>query len=92
MSFQYKEFEQQLEESCNQIHIDFYRKFNADTYLSAGGAKLESFINDLQKEFETTAVNFLAKYNLEKDSDAKKRVFTITKLYAKKCIEDFSKV
>ena len=92
MSFQYKELEKQLEESCSQLHKDFYRKFNNDTYLSAGGAKLESFINDLQKQFEITAVSFLAKYNLEKDAEAKKRVFTITKLYAKKCIEDFSKV
>lgn len=92
MSFKYKELEKQLENSCNQLHKDFYQKFNNERYLSAGGSKLETFINELQKEFENTAVTFLAKNNLEKDTEAKKRVFTITKLYAKKCIEDFSKV
>ena len=92
MEFNYKELEKKLENSCVQLHKDFYKKFNTDLYLSAGGSKLESFITDLQKEFENTALNFLTTHNLEKDTEAKKRVFSITKLYAKKCIEDFSKV
>ncbi|MEL1242624.1 hypothetical protein AAEO56_00005 [Flavobacterium sp. DGU11] len=92
MSFDYKELEEQLTISCNEVHQDFLNRFNSDIYISAGGARLESFINDLQKEFEGTAMAFLKKYNLEKDSEAKKRILTITKLYAKKCIEDFSKI
>jgi hypothetical protein len=92
MDFNYKELEHQLERACVDLHRDFHKKYNTDLYLSAGGSKLETFINDLQKEFENTAVNFLSKYNLEKDTEAKRRVFNITKLYAKKCIEDFSKV
>jgi len=92
MDFNYKELEKKLETACVQLHKDFYKKFNSDIYLSAGGSKLESFITNLQKEFENTAVNFLKGHNLEKDAEAKKRVFSITKLYAKKCIEDFSKV
>ena len=92
MGFKYKELEKQLENSCQQLHKDFYQKFNSERYLSAGGSKLETFINNLQQEFESTAVTFLSNNNLEKDTEAKKRVFAITKLYAKKCIEDFSKV
>jgi uncharacterized protein YbcI len=92
MSFNYKELENQLQESCNQLHKDFYKKFSNDIYLSAGGAKLETFINDLQKEFENVAVTFVANHKLEKDTEAKKRIFSITKLYAKRCIEDFSKI
>jgi len=92
MSFNYKELEDQLQESCNQLHKDFYKKFNNDIYLSAGGSKLETFINDLQKEFENVAVTFVANHKLEKDTEAKKRIFTITKFYAKKCIEDFSRI
>ncbi|MXN89709.1 hypothetical protein GR160_00580 [Flavobacterium sp. Sd200] len=92
MSFNQKELEKLLEESCKQLHKDFYKKFNKDIYLSAGGSKLEAFITDLQKEFETTASSFIANHKLEKDTEAKKRVFAITKFYAKKCVEDFSKI
>ncbi|AWH85812.1 hypothetical protein HYN59_12140 [Flavobacterium album] len=92
MSFDYKELEEQLAIACNDVHQDFLRRFNSDIYISAGGARLEIFINDLQKEFEGAAMSFLKKYNLEKDTEAKKRILTITKLYAKKCIEDFSKI
>jgi len=92
MSFKYRELEKQLENSCNQLHKDFFQKFSTERYLSVGGSKLEIFINELQREFENTGITFLANNKLEKDAQAKKRVFTITKLYAKKCIEDFSKV
>ncbi|WP_294823192.1 hypothetical protein [uncultured Flavobacterium sp.] len=92
MGFDYKELEGQLAIACNEVHQDFLQRFNTDIYISAGGARLELFINDLQKEFESTASAFLKKHNLEKDSEAKKRVLTITKLYAKKCMEDFSKI
>ncbi len=92
MVFDYKELEEQLTIACNDVHEDFLKRFNSDIYISAGGAKLEIFINDLQKEFESAAAAFLKKYSLEKDAEAKKRVLTITKLYAKKCVEDFSKI
>jgi hypothetical protein len=92
MGFDYKELEEQLSGACNEVHKDFLERFNSEVYISAGGARLEVFINDLQKEFETTANVFLKKHNLEKDPEAKKRVLTITKLYAKRCMEDFSKI
>ncbi|MCW4470862.1 hypothetical protein OGH69_17980 [Flavobacterium sp. MFBS3-15] len=92
MGFDYKELEEQLAIVCDEVHKDFLKRFNSEIYISAGGAKLEVFINDLQREFETTANAFLKKHNLEKDTEARKRVLTITKLYAKKCVEDFSKI
>jgi hypothetical protein len=92
MNFDYKELEENLAKACDDVHKDFLKKFNSDVYISAGGSKLEAFINDLQAEFENTAIAFIKKYNLEKDTEAKKKALTITKLYAKKCIEDFSKV
>jgi hypothetical protein len=92
MEFDYHELERQLEKACIDIKTKFHKNFNSNIYLSAGGAKLESFINDLQGEFEMTAAKFIKDNTLEKDSEAKKRIFNITKLYAKKCIEDFSKI
>ncbi|MES2484877.1 MAG: hypothetical protein V4581_02865 [Bacteroidota bacterium] len=92
MDFNYKELERDLERACVDVHRDFNKKFDTEMYMSAGGSKLEAFINDLQKGFENTAFTFLKNNNLERDTEAKKRVFTITKLYAKKCIEDFSKI
>jgi hypothetical protein len=92
MIFDYKELEQQLVVACDEVHKDFLKRFNSDIYVSAGGAKLEAFINDLQKEFETVAIAFLTKNDLDNDSEAKKKALAITKLFAKKCIEDFSKI
>jgi hypothetical protein len=92
MDFNYTQLEQQLERACADLHKDFDKKFKGEIYHSAGGSKLEAFINDLQKEFENTAVTFLKNNSLEKDAEAKKRVFAITKLYARKCVEDFSKI
>jgi len=92
MIFDYKELEQQLVLACDEVHKDFLKRFNSDIYVSAGGAKLEAFINDLQKEFETVAIAFLTKNDLDNDSEAKKKALAITKLFAKKCIEDFSKI
>ena len=92
MEFNYKQLEGQLEKVCSDVQKDFHKKFSSEIYISAGGSKLEAFINDLQKEFEDTAVAFLSKHRLEKDTEAKRRVFNITKLYAKRCIEDFSKI
>ena len=92
MSFDYKELEEELAQACDAVHKDFQKKFNNDVYISAGGSKLEAFINDLQAEFENTAATFIRKHGLEKDAEAKKKALTITKLFAKKCIEDFSKI
>lgn len=92
MSFDYNDLERQLEKACVDVNKVFHKKYNNNMYLSAGGAKLEAFINDLQQEFESTATNFIKNNSLEKDTEAKKRIFAITKLYAKKCIEDFSRV
>lgn len=91
MNFDYNELERQLEKVCADINTKFQKNFNNNMYLSAGGAKLEAFINDLQGAFETVASKFIKDNSLEKDTEAKKRIFNITKLYAKKCIEDFSK-
>ena len=92
MDFDYKELEEDLVKACDAVHKDFQKNFNNDVYISAGGSKLEAFINNLQAEFENTAGTFIRRHNLEKDAEAKKKVLTITKLFAKKCIEDFSKL
>lgn len=92
MVFDYEELEKELETACEEVHKDFVSKFNNDVYISVGGAKLEAFINELQKQFENTALDFINKHGLQKNLRAKKRALAITKLYAKKCIDDFSKV
>lgn len=92
MTFDYEQLEKDLTIACDAVHKDFLVKFKNSIYVSAGGAKLEVFINELQKEFESVAVDFLKRTGNEGDTRAKKRALTITKLYAKKCIEDFSKI
>ncbi|MFP9099112.1 hypothetical protein ACLI09_08665 [Flavobacterium sp. RHBU_24] len=92
MDFDYNELERQLEKACVDVKNKFHKNFNSTLYLSAGGGKLESFINDLQGEFEAVAAKFITDNALQKDTEAKKRIFNITKLYAKKCVEDFSKI
>lgn len=93
MTFDYEKLEKDLVEACEAVHKDFLQRFSSnEDYVSIGGAKLEAFINGLQSEFENAAISFLEKHNIEKDAEAKKRALAITKMYAKKCIEDFSKV
>jgi len=93
MTFDYQELEKELVEACDAVHKEFMLRFGGDdSYVSVGGAKLEAFINDLQAEFENAALTFLQENNLEKDAEARRRALAITKLYAKRCLEDFSKV
>lgn len=93
MTFDYEKLERDLGEACEAVHQLFQKKFSRDNaYASMGGAKLESFISDLKAEFEGATFKFLQDNNLAHDPEARKRALTIAKLYAKKCVEDFSKV
>lgn len=93
MQLDYAEFEKELDSACNFTFKKFLSEFNNDsTYVSAGGAKLEVFIDSLQKEFDKATIAFLAKYKAEYDPEAKRKLLTIAKARAKKCIEEFSKV
>lgn len=92
MTFDYDELEYALMQACDAVHKDFLGRFNNEVYVSVVGSKLEAFVNDLQTEFENTAMTFIKEYKLEKDTESKKMVFNVTKIYAKKCVEDFNKV
>ncbi|RZJ53441.1 MAG: hypothetical protein EOO45_31190 [Flavobacterium sp.] len=93
MLFDYEELEEKLVAACNEVHRVYVEKFVADDIYFAGrGQKLDSFMLGLQREFETATLVFLKKHNIHNDAEAKKRAFTITKLYAKRCVDDFSKV
>lgn len=92
MDIHYKDLEKQLERACANAHRDFNKKFNSEIYISAGGSKLEAFINGLREELEITASTFLKEHNLEKDAEARKRVFNMVKFQAKKCVEGFSRI
>lgn len=92
MTFDYEQLEKDLTIACDAVHKDFLHKFKDSVYISAGGSKLEAFMNELRREFEEIAIEFLRKAGRENDTHAKKRALSITKLYAKKCIEDFSKI
>ena len=92
MGFNYKDLEDKLEEACLLIHKDFLTKFNSDRgYVSPGGAKLEAFITDLQKEFENTTLTYLKELNLQNDSKAKSKALAVAKSSAKKCLDGFNK-
>lgn len=92
MMMGYDKFEQDLEKACGGVQQKFMKRFKDGVYLSAGGSNLETFINDLQKEYQTLAVNFIKVNGLEKDAAARKRVLAVAKQYAKKCTEEFSKI
>ena len=93
MGFDHKELEGKLEEACSNLHQDFLHRFRNDSgYLSPGGAKLEAFITDLQKEFENTTLSFLKQEGLESDAKAKSKALAIAKICARKCLEGFNKV
>jgi hypothetical protein len=93
MGFDNKELEGRLDQACTLLHSDFFIRFKNDIgYVSPGGAKLEAFITDLQKEFENTTLTFLKEKGLENDTKAKSKALAIAKLCARKCLEGFNKL
>lgn len=92
MGLHYHELEKHLENACSRVQTEVLNDYSNNSYISAGGAKLEAFISRLQEEFETVAAAFLKKHKLEKKADARRRVLAITKVRAKKCIENFGKI
>ena len=87
----YDKLEKELRKDCEELSKGFVEQYNQN-YISAGGAKLDAFIYEMQQEFNDTAVKFLQQRDLMNDKEAKKRTLSITKQYAKKCVEHFSKV
>lgn len=93
MGLDYAEFEKELESACNYTYKKFLIEFNNDsTYLSAGGGRLEAFIEGIQEEFDKATIAFLKRHNAENDAEAKRQALAIAKAGAKKCIEGFSKI
>lgn len=88
----YKDFEIELEDACKLAKKEFLEQYKEDMYLSAGGSKLESFINELQSKYEIITANYIKAKGLENDSSARKRLLSLTKQHARKCIEGFSKI
>ena len=93
MGLDYAEFEKELERACNFTYKKFQEDFSNDsTYISAGGGRLEAFIEGIQEEFDKATVAFLKRHNAENDPEAKRHALSIAKESAKKCIEDISKI
>ena len=93
MGFNYGEFEEELDRACTYAGNKYLADFSTDsTYISAGGGKLEAFIDGLQKELDKTTTFYLQKYNAEGDAEARRRALTVAKQCAKKCIEEFSQI
>jgi hypothetical protein len=88
----YKDLEKRLEKACAKAHRDFNKKFNSEVYVSAGGSKLEAFITALKLELEAAATAFITQNTLEKNTEARRKIFSMVKLHAKKCVETFSKI
>lgn len=87
----YDKLEKELRKDCEVLTNSFVKQYN-ENYISAGGAKLDAFIYEMQQEFNDTAIKFLQQRDLTNNKEAKKRTLNITKHYAKKCVEHFSKV
>jgi hypothetical protein len=90
MGFNHKELEEKLGEACGIVHNKFLRRFSDNAYISAGGAKLETLINDLQQEFEDTTLTFLKERGLHNNAKAKAKAVAIAKVCARKCLENFN--
>lgn len=88
----YELLELELERVCAEVQKDFFVRFKNGVYISAGGAQIELFIDELQSAFEGVAAEFIKSQKLEKSAAARKKILAITKQQAKKCIEEFSKI
>ncbi|MFP9115546.1 hypothetical protein ACLI1A_16525 [Flavobacterium sp. RHBU_3] len=92
MSFNIEMLKGELEKACAETKRSFYKKFSRSLYVSNRGAKLESFISELQNQFQCTSQKFIKDNSLEKNTSAKRIVAALAREYAKKAVEDFSRI
>ncbi|MFL9843638.1 hypothetical protein [Flavobacterium rhizosphaerae] len=91
MSPDYTKIENDFDCACQDVIKNLSEKYRAD-YKAAGPGKLETFFKLIQEEFKHIEAFFIQDNKLESDQEAIRRVKTIAKSYAKKCLFDYGKV
>jgi hypothetical protein len=91
MELDYENLGKRFDCACQDV-ISKLSSVYKDDYRGAGAEKLSAFLDLIQQEFDAAESNFIRDNEIGSDARALQDVKSIAKLYAKKCLTDYSKV
>lgn len=91
MGLDYENLGQRFDCACQEV-INKLSTVYQDDYRGAGLEKLSAFLELIQQEFDAAENNFIRDNEIGSDTRALQEIKSIAKLYAKKCLTDYSKV
>jgi hypothetical protein len=87
----YSILEEDFDCACGDVVKDLSKQYKL-TYQAGGPGMLDAFLQLVKAEFEKAELTFIEKFNISGDAEALRRIKTIARKRAKKCVEDYGKV
>ncbi len=91
MAFNYEDLESRFDCACNDAIADLKTQYQTN-YQGGGPGKLSMFLELIQMQFDQVESGFLRDNELHNDVEAVKRIRTMAKNYAKRCVEEYGKI
>ena len=91
MNLNYQDLEKQFDCACQDAVKDLSVQYKSD-YQEGGPGKLTAFLELIQQQFDTVEAGFIHEHNLAGDPEALRRIKSIAKAFAKRCVEDYGKI
>ena len=91
MALNYEELESRFDCACNDAVSDLSQQYKTD-YENGGPGKLSAFLELIQMRFDQVESIFIRDNELHVDVEGLRRIKAIAKHYAKKCLDDYSKI
>ncbi|RWW92230.1 hypothetical protein [Flavobacterium cerinum] len=91
MAINYEDLEDRFNCACDDAVKELSIRYDSD-YRSQGPGKLNSFLEVIQWHFDNVETGFIEQNVLVRDDEAFRRIKTIARTFAKRCIDDYSKL
>lgn len=91
MAINYEDLENRFSCACDDAikHLSF--RYDSD-YKTKGPEKLNSFLGVIQWYFDNVEKGFIEQHVLMEDEEALRRIKIIARMFAKRCVDDYSKL
>ncbi|MCO6146548.1 hypothetical protein [Flavobacterium sp. NRK1] len=91
MALNYEDLEKRFDCACNDAVSDLSVQYK-NTYQTGGPGRLSAFLELIKLQFEQVESAFIRDNELSVDIEALRRIKLIAKSYAKKCLDEYSKI
>lgn len=91
MDVDYEDLENKFNCACDDAVKQLSIQYDSD-YKAQGVGKLNSFLEIIQWHFDNVEKGFVEQNVLMEDNEALRRIKIIARAFAKKCIDDYSKL